>query len=46
MPIQTLVQRLEESRYVLVFTGAGISAGLEIPEFRGPEGLWKRWQAV
>ena len=46
MPIATLVQRVKESHWVLAFTGAGISAGLEIPEFRGPEGLWKRWQAV
>ncbi len=46
MPIQTLVQRFAESRYVLVFTGAGISTGSGIPDFRGPEGLWKRWQPV
>ncbi len=46
MPIETLVQRLAESRYVLVFTGAGISTGSGIPDFRGPEGLWKRWQPV
>jgi len=46
MPIHTLVQRLKESRYVLVFTGAGISTGSGIPDFRGPKGLWKRWQPV
>ncbi len=46
MPIQTLVERLEKSRYVLVFTGAGISTGSGIPDFRGPDGLWKRWQPV
>ena len=46
MPIQTLVELLEKSRYVLVFTGAGISTGSGIPDFRGPDGLWKRWQPV
>jgi len=38
--IQTLAQWLYESRYPVVFTGAGISTGSGLPDFRGPDGLW------
>ena len=48
MPIveQKLVDYLRTGTKVLVFTGAGISTGSGIPDFRGPDGVWKRRQPV
>ena len=44
--IDALVRVWSESKYVLVFTGAGISTASDIPDFRGPDGLWKEWRPV
>lgn len=40
--IETLAQWLYESRYPVVFTGAGISTESGVPDFRGPDGVWTR----
>lgn len=40
--IETLAQWIYESRYIVVFTGAGISTESGLPDFRGPDGLWTR----
>jgi NAD-dependent deacetylase len=40
--INTLVQWMYESEYLVVFTGAGISTESGLRDFRGPDGLWTR----
>lgn len=41
-----LAQLLRRARRVLFFTGAGISTGSGIADYRGPDGLWKTRRPV
>jgi NAD-dependent deacetylase len=45
-PHPRLVEILKPARHILVFTGAGISTGSGIPDYRGPQGIWKTRQPV
>jgi NAD-dependent deacetylase len=40
--ISRLAQWVYESKYLVVFTGAGISTESGLRDFRGPDGLWTR----
>lgn len=40
--IKRLVQWMFEDKYLVIFTGAGISTESGLPDFRGPEGIWTR----
>lgn len=39
--LDELVNMLRSASHVLVFTGAGVSTPSGIPDYRGPQGVWK-----
>jgi NAD-dependent deacetylase len=41
MPHHRLSSLIRKAERVLVFTGAGVSTSSSIPDFRGPNGLWR-----
>src|SRR2546430_11634362 len=46
MEIEKLAGYLRAGKDILVFTGAGISTGSGIPDFRGPQGVWTKRKPV
>lgn len=38
-------QILNQSKHVLILTGAGVSAESDIPTFRGSGGFWRKYQS-
>ena len=36
---------LDKAKYIVVLTGAGVSAESGVPTFRGAGGLWRKWNA-
>ncbi len=41
--IEEFLKLIKTSKYVVAFTGAGISTESGIPQFRGKEGLWEKY---
>jgi NAD-dependent deacetylase len=42
-PLERLIDLVQSARRIVVFTGAGISTESGIPDFRGPGGVWEKF---
>ena len=45
-PNLELVEYIQNAERILIFTGAGVSTASGIPDFRGPDGVWKTRRPV
>ena len=45
-PDQNLVRYLKKAEQIVCFTGAGISTGSGISDYRGPQGIWRQRKPV
>lgn len=43
-PSKTVIEKLQNAKRLVFFTGAGISAESGIPTFRGEEGIWNKFK--
>jgi NAD-dependent deacetylase len=41
-PVARLAELLRAARRIFVFTGAGLSTASNIPDYRGPNGVWRK----
>ena len=44
--IEELAFRVRSSRYLVAFTGAGVSTESGIPDYRSPGGVWERYRPI
>lgn len=44
--LDSVAQVIKNSKYLIALTGAGISKESNVPTFRGPDGLWKNYDAM